>query len=72
MTKNHKDDRTLIQSSLYSVPNRFQARSFFFRRSATLEPIDLLMDHQVDYIEKQISWKWCLLAISGRHFVLIM
>ena len=42
---------------------------FFFRRSATLEPIDILMDHQVDYIEKQISWKWCLLALSGNSTI---
>ena len=23
------------------------------------------MEHQIDFIEKQISWKWCLLGISG-------
>ena len=23
------------------------------------------MDHQVDFIEDQIDWKWCLLALSG-------
>lgn len=23
------------------------------------------MDHEVDFIEDQIAWKWCLLAISG-------
>lgn len=23
------------------------------------------MDHEVDFIEDQIDWKWCLLAISG-------
>ena len=27
------------------------------------------MDHQVDYIEKQISWKWCLLALSGNSTI---
>ena len=36
-----------------------------YRRSASSGPIDLLMDHDVDFIEDQIKWKWCLLAISG-------
>ncbi len=27
--------------------------------------MDLLLEDDVDFIEEQIDWKWCLLAISG-------
>ena len=44
-----------------------QSNFLIHRRSAeaSASPIDLLMDHQVDFIEDQIDWKWCLLALSG-------
>ena len=58
-------------SSLYSI--RFENSNghrfilSIFRRSASPAsgPIDLLMDHELDFIEGQITWKWCLLAMSG-------
>ena len=52
--------------STYS-PSFIQSNFLIQRRSAeaSASPIDLLMDHQVDFIEDQIDWKWCLLALSG-------
>ena len=52
----HDHHRSLIQSNFL-----IQRRS----AKASASPIDLLMDHQVDFIEDQIDWKWCLLALSG-------
>ena len=48
-------------------PSFIQSNFLIQRRSAeaSASPIDLLMDHQVDFIEDQIDWKWCLLALSG-------
>ena len=66
-TYSTQTNHSLHYHSAMMVSFLIQSNFLIQRRSAeaSASPIDLLMDHQVDFIEDQIDWKWCLLALSG-------